>query len=1454
MLEGSAAVVSAKVLIPQVLSLARERVDSLLARIWQYRVGLVVAPAGSGKSTLLAGFASVTDAPVGWYRAESWDAKTATLLTHLHSAFTAALGPIPDGWDSVETAARALETWAGRRALLVIDDLHTLEDSAAELTLERLIDYAPPSITFLMGSRALPGFNLSRLRVSGALLEIGSEDLRFRSWEVERLFRDFYREPLPPEELAELARRTEGWAAGLQLFHLATRGKSPQERRRILTALGTRSRLTREYLTRNVLDQLPAELRWFLVRTCVLTRLSGPICDAFLERTGSQQVLEELERRQIFTYATDDRGGYRYHEVLRSHLEQVLMDELGEIQARAAYSKAAALLERSGAFPEAIQAYSRGEDWEAVDRLLHHQGGELLAGPDTWIDALPPALLRQDPWLMLGSARRHRAEGRWREAIEAYHRAERVFGSSDAGLLCALERKALAGWMEPAPMPGTDWAGLLRKAVAHDPLAAKQQAGQLPEATGKLTIGVICLLAGQLDQARRLLRAAADSRDATAALATAARLWTGVAALLSGDLQGVFDVEESAESAEALGLGWVARLARAALVLAHRPGSTLEADVLRAACERDGDRWGSALVALMTGWAALYDGENANPILEEATDAFHGLGAGVLEAWSRALLSLSLARAGAPEAREAALQAENLARYSGTPGARYFPYGVTLDGQTPQNLYITDSFNHRIRRVDAVGTGSTSTNLIHTVAGDGASAFADGPPAQAHFNRPWSATIDGSNLYVADYLNDRLRRIDLTAQSVSTLAGVGTAGLKGDVGPADAAEVDGPRGLNLLGSSGAMLVADSLNNRVRWLGLTGAGVERTEVDFDPTNLSTQSQPQSVTVSSTGSGLLVMGAVDLVADRDNFYLDPAKNTCAQARLEPGISCSFAVAFQPRAPGSHTGSVVIPNDAVGGPQVVTLKGQATAALVTLSPPAVVINQPINGTAAPAVVTMTNNGNGLLHINSIGLDPGTSPDFSQSNNCPGVMPAHSSCQITITLSPIGPDDTTTRTGTLTVKDDAGGNADSANGGTSQSVPLTGSLAQAAATFSQQSLTFTQNLGTASPAETILLSNSGEVPLHLSGIHDDGDFAQTNNCPPVLAPGANCAISVTFIPTNLGERDGYIVVADDSIDSPQRIEVMGVGTMSLAQLGPERMNFSQNVGATTPPQTATLTNRGDGPLTIGDIAATGDFNATPRCPTVLLPGQSCTVDVSFAPQAAGARHGSLMVTDDANASPGSEQTVRLSGIGYQPVASLSATALSPGANLGASAGPQTVTVTNTGDGALTIRAIRISGAAAGDYTESNNCLRTIQPGGSCAITVNFTPHGYGVRLATLTIADDGLGGTQSIALRGTGTAGRPMLSSGFLNFGGDSVGNPTVPQSVVLFNAGNGPLSIDSISLTSPDYTMTTSCGSTLAAGKSCTISVTFTPQATGVRPGVVTITDAAGTQRISLSGVGT
>src|SRR5205814_6829673 len=195
--------------------------------------------------------------------------------------------------------------------------------------------------------------------------------------------------------------------------------------------------------------------------------------------------------------------------------------------------------------------------------------------------------------------------------------------------------------------------------------------------------------------------------------------------------------------------------------------------------------------------------------------------------------------------------------------------------------------------------------------------------------------------------------------------------------------------------------------------------------------------------------------------------------------------------------------------------------------------------------------------------------------------------------------------------------------------------------------------------------------------------------------------------------------------------------------------------------PQTVTLANRGDGPLSIAAIAATGDFKASPHCPPLLLPGLSCPISVTFTPTAAGARSGSLVVTDDGNAAPGSADTMRLTGFAYQPVATLSPTNLSPAANLSGSATPQVVTVTNTGKGALTIRAIGISGVAAGDYSQSNNCLRAIVPGASCSITVNFTPHGYGLRAAALTLSDDGTGGAQSVSLRGTGTAARALVSS---------------------------------------------------------------------------------------------
>ena len=118
------------------------------------------------------------------------------------------------GWETVEDALTALEHGLPDRTLLVIDDLHTLESTDAEQALERFIELAPSTLTIVAASRVWPDMNLPRFKVAGELLEIGVDDLRFRSWEVEQLYRDFYGQPLPPEELADAHAAHGGMGGG----------------------------------------------------------------------------------------------------------------------------------------------------------------------------------------------------------------------------------------------------------------------------------------------------------------------------------------------------------------------------------------------------------------------------------------------------------------------------------------------------------------------------------------------------------------------------------------------------------------------------------------------------------------------------------------------------------------------------------------------------------------------------------------------------------------------------------------------------------------------------------------------------------------------------------------------------------------------------------------------------------------------------------------------------------------------------------------------------------------------------------------------------------------------------------------------------------------------------------------------------------------------------------------
>ena len=671
---SNVAVVATKVRVPDVPSMGLERLDARLDRVWTHRLGLVVAPAGSGKTSLLARFATRAPGPVGWYRAEGWDSDEPALVRHLEAALAPAMPGVSRRWATVADIANALASWRGEHVLLVVDDLHTLEATAAEAALERLIDYAPRRLTVLAASRVPPRFNLPRLRVSGQLMELTGEDLRFRSWEVERLFRDFYGEPLPPEELARLARRTEGWAAGLQLFHLATRGRPPEERRRLLGELGISSRLARDlrdYLARNVLDQLPVDLRRFLVDTSVLGRLSAPLCDRLLGRTDSRDVLEDLERRRLFTHRLPEDGWFRYHEVLRSHLQAVLLEELGPSGLRERFCTAGGLLVESGAVAEGVEAFCRGEDWDRVAGLLGGNGREVADGRSPWLDALPVAIISNDPWLLLASARRLRADGRLAEAANAYRRAETAFGPTDAGQICKVERQAIGHWLNGAHGLGgetRDPVAILRRALIRDPLAAVRAAERLDAAEGQVVAGLAAIVAGHVARARRDLVHAAERPDAGRQLRIVAALGAGVAGLLMGQRQAALEVEGAVASAEESGADWLSRMGRAALALSGSPEAIRETKAVEEASRRLGDSWGELIAQLCAAWGgALADRPLGD--LDALIESSRSLHAGTLESWGRGLAALAAATVFDPEARETAIAAEATARATGVPAA-----------------------------------------------------------------------------------------------------------------------------------------------------------------------------------------------------------------------------------------------------------------------------------------------------------------------------------------------------------------------------------------------------------------------------------------------------------------------------------------------------------------------------------------------------------------------------------------------------------------------------------------------------------------------------------------------------------------------------------------------------------------------------------------------------------------
>lgn len=314
------------------------------------------------------------------------------------------------------------------------------------------------------------------------------------------------------------------------------------------------------------------------------------------------------------------------------------------------------------------------------------------------------------------------------------------------------------------------------------------------------------------------------------------------------------------------------------------------------------------------------------------------------------------------------------------------------------------------------------------------------------------------------------------------------------------------------------------------------------------------------------------------------------------------------------------------------------------------------------------------------------------------------------------------------------------------------------------------------------------------------------------------------------------------------------------IAQLSPTTLAFgSVAVGSPSTARGVTLSNTGTAPLAITSIAFAGtnpgDFTQTNNCGTSLAVGANCTINVTFTPAVAGSRSGSLRVTDNAAGSP---QAVSLSGTGFGPAVTLSPTSITFPVTLDfVTSSAQTVTVRNSGTATLTISSIAITGTNAAEFAiSSKTCGTTLAASASCNVSITFRPQVAAVRNASLAVTDNAPGSPHSVALSGTGTMVSTSPTS--LTFASQTVGTTSASQNVTVGNAGPGTLTITSISIvgTNPgDFSQTTTCGSTLASGANCTVSVRFAPKARFTRSATLSVADSDLTspETVALTGTG-
>jgi hypothetical protein len=630
-----------------------------------------------------------------------------------------------------------------------------------------------------------------------------------------------------------------------------------------------------------------------------------------------------------------------------------------------------------------------------------------------------------------------------------------------------------------------------------------------------------------------------------------------------------------------------------------------------------------------------------------------------------------------------------------------------------------------------------------------------------------------------------------------------------------------------------VLVAGTYGRGIWQIPLFTSGTQPTTATVSPASLNfgtqaygTPSSAQTVTLTNTGGIALAVSSIAATGDFSQ------SDNCQSGSIAAGASCTAQVTFTPTQAGSRTGQLTIDANVSGGALAVALSGVGgSPSSVALLPAALNFGQvAVGATSSPLQLTVQNTESTSVSVNSLTF---SGPFALATNACGNSIAASSSCQLTVTFTPI---QAGAASGTMTLVDGAG----------TQTAVLTGTGARPPTdTLTPATLTFPGTVvGQTSSAENLTLANSGDLPLTSISVAVSGPFQISSACGAQLASQSSCTISAVFDPTATGVQTGTLTVTDALRTQTAALSGTGLQPPALG-VSPASLTFAvQQVGISSAPLSLTMTNTGGAPMAslsfpIAGQSAASFSVASTTCGVTLSPGSSCTAQIVFTPTAAGGDAATLTVTSP---TPGVKPVpVALNGTGTAS-AGLN---VSPAQliftvpTLGQSSAAQSVTVSNTSSSAAAGLALSI---AAPFSIAQNACSSSLAAGASCIVGVVFTPTANGTASGTLGISSTNLNAAQVLLSGAGGAAGSVQLQPASLVFSTTAVGATSTAQSITVTNTSAVALTNLALSVSGGFSITSNSCTSTLAAGSSCAVGISFAPGSAGSQSGTLTLASSA------------